>query len=249
MRRKVWKLIATCAAMLSMSTAFAQQYIGTTGLIHTPTAFTAQEGEFRVGAHWINSHLMPSNLTYNGKTYNSAQFHAGLTAFSWFEFSYSFLLMKGGKGNWDPNDNGSGYNHKDQAFSAKVQALPEGKWWPAIAIGGNDIFTSAAKNENQHQANVYAAASKHIDLWRQRFGLTLAYRYWKSDSNARWNGLVGGIEYTPSFLPQTSLMAEWTGCDVNLGINATLWRHISLQASLLDGKWPSAGISFTGNLF
>lgn len=238
---------ALLVALAAAVPALAQQATGITGLIHTPTAFTGREGDYRIGAHWLNSHTLPSNFVYDGKPYDSAQFYAGISMFRWLEFSYSFILMRGWKGAYDPN--ASGYNHKDQMFSAKIRILPEGRYYPAIAVGGNDIFTSDVAGSNQYHANLYAALSKTLLLGHQRFGISMAYRYWKSPANSRWQGLTGGIEYTPSLLPQTSLMAEWTGCDINLALNATLLRHLTLQASLLAGRWPSAGIAWTGNLF
>lgn len=234
--------------VMAVGTVLAQNYTGITGLVHVPTAETAKAGTFSVGGHWRNRNTLPENFFVDSEcgVYDSWQAHLGAAVFDCFELSYSILLFKIPRYNTDYND--IGYYAKDQQFCAKLRLLPEGKWWPAVAIGGTDLFTSAGPS-NQYQASYYGAATKTFDFCNQQLKATLAYRHWRDPKNSRWEGLVGGVEYRPSFVPQMTAMAEWTGAHVNLGLNATLFRHVFLQASLLNWRWPSAGIAFTGNLF
>lgn len=234
--------------LLAVSSLTAQNYTGITGLVHVPTAETAKAGTYSIGAHWRNSKTIPDNFDADGwvSHYNSWQCHIGVAAFDCFEISYAILMFKMPRYGTDMND--IGYYAKDQQFNAKLRLLPEGKWWPAFAVGGTDIFTSSGVS-NQYQASVYAAATKTFDISRQQLKATLAWRHWRDPMNSKWEGLVGGVEYRPSFVPQMTAIAEWTGAHVNLGVNALLFKHVFLQASLLNWRWPSAGVAITGNLF
>lgn len=227
------RLIISAILSLLALAAPAQQATGLTGLLHTPSALTAPAGSFSVGAHWLDSHATP--YVFN---YGTGQFYAALTPFSWVQMSYSIILMK----------DGNRYSQKDQAFSVKLQPLKEGRWYPALAVGGNDIV-STIKNSNSYQCYWYAAATKTFAMADNKIAATLSWRHWRHDYNRRWNGLNGGVEYTPSFCPQITAVAEWTGCDVNVGVNALLWKHLWLQASLMGGRWPSGGVAWHGNLF
>lgn len=240
MIKRIFILVAI--AVMAVGSLRAQQYTGLTGLIHTPSAFTGAEGDYRISGHWLDSHTLPAFFRWDGEPYSSVQFAAGITPFEWVEIAYSFILLKNHR-----TDGRLGYYHKDQLFSVKLRPIPEGPWWPAVAVGGYDVFTSFSSG-NRYHSNLFAAASKTVKLGGERLGITVAYRRWMDEGNSRWNGFTGGVEYTPSLLPALTAAAEWTGCDVNVGVSALLFGHIRLQASLLDWRWPSAGIAVTGNL-
>ena len=147
------------------------------------------------------------------------------------------------------------YRRKDRNASIKIRPLKEGKYWPAVAIGCNDVgssvaslITSSNNNVQLYFQNYYAAATKHFDLGGNILGVTLAYRYYTRDYNDKWNGLVGGITFRPSFFPQARAIAEWTGNEFQLGIDALLFQHVFIQASLKDFKYPNVGLSFQMNL-
>lgn len=241
----------------------AQQYTGMSGMIHVPDAEMDEEGSIRIGSHFLNKHTLPDkafdldvSFPALGKgKYNSVDFYASITPFSWMEIGYTFILRKSNHSNL-ASDYDLSYCRKDQYFSFKVMPLKEGKWWPSIALGTNDpITTGKTKNTgkevnlNQHFGNYYIAATKHFDLKNQEFGVTAVYRKFVRSYNHRWNGLVGGVTYRPSFARNCRAMVEWTGCDVNVGIDCVLWKHLMIQASLLDGKYPSAGLCYTAKLF
>lgn len=78
--------------------------------------------------------------------------------------------------------------------------------------------------------------------------MTLAYRYYTRDYNAKWNGIVGGVTFRPSFFPQARAIAEWTGNEFQVGVDALLFRHLFIQASLKDFKYPNVGLCFQMNL-
>ena len=228
----------------------AQQYTGISGLIHVPSADMHQEGDARLGIHYLSKETLPDvGFLYNGEKYNTYDYYLSLTPYSWLELSYMCtkrMDMVNGK----PE-----YRRKDRNVSVKIRPLKEGKYWPAVAIGCNDLGTSIAKSVTSSNENVqlyfqnyYVAATKHFLFSDNELGVTLAYRHFTRDYNSKWNGLVGGITFRPSFFPQARAIAEWTGNEFQLGIDALLFRHIFIQASLKDFKYPCVGLCFQTNL-
>ena len=44
-------------------------------------------------------------------------------------------------------------------------------------------------------------------------------------------------------------MVEYTGNDVNVGVDCLLWKHLFIQAALQNGRYFSGGLRFQMNLF
>lgn len=238
--------------ILAAAPASAQLYTGLSGLIHTPSADMNEEGTARIGSYFMNSHFTPDDgFSYGGKKYNTADFYLSVVPFSWVEIGYTFTLMKLKPVGYDHPS----YSNKDRYFSLKLQPLREGKYWPAIAVGGNDIFGSPSRWERQKNdgagyfCNYYVAATKHFTPGGQRIGVNVAYRYCRNESTRKWNGIVGGITWQPSFAPALRTIAEYTGDGVNVGADCLLWKHLFLQAALQDGRYFSGGACFQVNLF
>lgn len=235
--------------------ALAQQYTGMSGLIHVPSGDMNRAGDVRIGTHFLNKHFLPDQaFDYNGK-YHSVDFYASITPFSWVEIGYTFTLRKGNRGEWGPDD--IGYHRKDQYFSLKLRPLKEkaGRWWPSIAVGTNDPLTGGdshsetEKNRNQHFGNYYVALSRHFYLKRHALGVHLAYRRFVRTYNRKWDGLVGGLTYRPGLAPYLRAIAEYTGHDILVGADCLLWKHIRMQVSLQNGKYPTGGICYETSLF
>lgn len=234
---------------------FSQQYTGMSGLIHVPSGDMDEMGDIRIGMHFLNSQFLPDEaFDYEGK-YHSCDFYASITPFSWVEIGYTFTLRKGNKGDWGPDD--IGYHRKDQYFSMKLRPLKEknGKWWPSLVLGTNDPKTNGNSqskketNRNQHFGNYYVALTKHFNRKHHIFGLHLAYRRFIRTYNRKWDGLVGGVTYQPSFAPNFRGVVEYTGEDVNIGTDCLLWKHLRIQLSLQRGKYFTGGICYQTNLF
>lgn len=225
------------------ATLRGQEYAGITGMMHVPTAEMAPEGEARVGVFFLNREFLPDKINYQGEKYNTSNHFLAITPFPWIELSYVCTLEKG-KINVDK----VGYNEKDRYFSVKLRPLKEGKWWPAIAIGAQDPGRTIEDNgDYAYFQNFYAVASKHLN-WKGEWGIHLAYRYYRSDFNAKWRGVAGGITYRPPFYRNLRAMVEYTGDDVNIGIDCLLLRYVFLQAALQNGKYFTGGICLKVNL-
>ena len=81
-------LLAVAVAALLPSALRAQQYTGTSGLIHIPSAEMHHEGDALIGGHYLNQHMVPdTGFIYNGKKYNTFDYYLALTPFRWLDLS------------------------------------------------------------------------------------------------------------------------------------------------------------------
>lgn len=250
MKRHFFLSIAILTLAMIPLAGKAQQYTGISGLLHVPSADMHHEGDACIGIHYLNKNMLPDvGFLYNNEKYNTYDYYLSITPYSWIELSYVCTKRM------DMVDGEPVYKRKDRNFSMKIRPLQEGKYWPAVAIGCNDVASSVASiitsnndNVQLYFQNYYLATTKHFDLGGNELGVTLAYRYYTRDYNAKWNGIVGGVTFRPSFFPQARAIAEWTGNEFQIGIDALLFRHIFIQASLKDFKYPCVGLCFQTNL-
>lgn len=255
------RLILLSIFCFCIATLRAQFYTGMSGLIHVPSAEMNKEGNARIGMYFLNKEFTPDKgFSYRGEKFNTTDYYLSITPFWWIEIGYTFTLQKTlAEGQEKPK-----YNQKDRYFSFKLSPIQEkkGKWWPAIAIGANDFYGTGDKDKLTEEqiahgddgnslyfCNYYVAVTKHFYVKQHELGVHLAYRHFKRDYNAKWNGFVGGITYRPSFFPDLRVIAEYTGDDINIGIDLLLWKHLFLQAVLQDGKYFSGGVCFQTDLF
>lgn len=234
---------------LLVSRGQAQEYTGITGMIHVPTAEMASEGDARIGASFLNREFMPDRMVFGGKKYHSFNYYLAITPFSWIELAYVETLMKNYK-NADLAEK-VGYYTKDRHFVVKLRPLKEGRYWPAVAIGTQDPGRSVEDKTGDYTyfGNYYIAATKHWRPGGHELGFHLTYRHYRSDYNRKWNGVVGGVTYRPAFASNCRAMVEYTGNDVNVGVDCLLWKHLFIQAALQNGKYFSGGLRFQMNLF
>lgn len=227
----------------------AQEYTGITGMVHVPTAEMAPEGDARIGGSFLNREFLPDGLVVDGEKYHTFNYYLAITPFSWIELAYVETLMKGHK-YADPMEK-VGYYMKDRHFVVKVRPLKEGKYWPAVAAGWQDPGRKVKDGESNNNffQNYYIAATKHWCPSGHELGFHLTYRHFSHSSSQKWNGLVGGVTYRPAFATNCRAMVEYTGNDVNVGVDCLLWKHLFIQAALQNGKYFSGGLRFEMNLF
>lgn len=256
-------LIILTLFLMSGMEGKAQQYTGMTGLIHIPSAEMEESGTAKIGGYFLNREFTPDAFSFQHEKYHTADYFLSLTPFSWIELAYTCTLLKNQKRDANGNivnDGSTRYYYQDRYFSVKVRVLQEGKWWPTIAIGSNDpigtvtgVGSSSEKNgtgdgKSQYFCNYFIAATKHFYKKGHELAIHLAYRKYKRDYNRKWDGIVGGLTYRPAFAKNLRAIVEYTGNDVNVGIDCLLWRHLFLQASLLNGKYFTGGICLKVNL-
>ena len=224
----------------------AQECCGTTGLMAVPTAETAEAGTFRGGVFYLDDHFTPDQLVCEGEKYNTGGYFISITPWSWIELSYACTLLKMHKSK-DP-DEPLGYYNEDRRMGLKLRPLKEGKWWPSVAIGADDVeqfIERWLKNDGgTYFQNAYVVASKSFNIGKHELSAHLGYRYFFNDSNRNRRGVAGGIALRPGFYRNLRFMAEWDGVGVNAGADVLLWRHLFLQACLVHGRGFTGGISY-----
>lgn len=248
-------LAAAAVVLASAAPVRAQLYTGLSGLIHVPSAEMNPEGTARIGGYFLNRHFTPDNsgpygFTYEGKKYNTTDYYLSVTPFRWMEVGYTFTLFKTLEEGYDRPK----YNQKDRYFSLKLNPLREGKYHPAIAVGGNDIFGSPTRWRNEQGSgagyfcNYYIAATKHFQPWGHRIGVNVAYRYCPKVPFRKWEGVVGGVTWQPKGMPNLRAIVEYTGNEINIGADCLLWRHLFLQAAMVEGRYFTGGLCLQMNL-
>lgn len=242
--------VLLAVSFFSMSTrSKSQEYHGITGLLQTPNAEMDSAGTFRGGFYWVDKAMLPDMTFYgDGVPFSAPCYTIGITAFRWIQLSYTGTLVK-----IHPNDDLSrplGYYNEDRHINIKFNPLYEGRWWPAITVGWDDIGNlkslkiGKAWTANNFFENIYVATTKHIDIKGYELGVHVAYRYYPSDKNRKRRGLAGGLTLRPVFYHQLRLIAEWDGIGVNAGADVLLWKHLFVQACLVHGRGFSGGICY-----
>ncbi len=152
-----------------------------TGLLHVPSAEMVLAGTFRGGITYLDKRFLPDMSYYNdGTPFNTMAYTIGIAAFPWLEVSYTGTLVRDHRNH--NSDEPLGYYNEDWHINVKVRPLKEGKWWPAVAIGWDDIGNlkslkiSKRLTTNNFFENLYGVVSKNFDVKGHRLGAHLAYR-------------------------------------------------------------------------
>lgn len=242
------RLIISCLVNFYVLFVCGQQSMGGCGLIHVPTADMDTVGMARVGAQFLPKEMTPVNFCLDGAKYNTASNYLCITPFRWIAISYGYTLMKFHK-NLDPNRE-TGFYAKDRYFSAKLQLLCEEKWWPSFVIGGNDLIGTddGGESKSNYYRNFFVAISKHFEYSGHLLGAHLTYRKWYREQNRKWNGVVGGITYQPSFYHPLRAVVEWDGNGVNCGVDCRIYRYFLVQLACYEGKAITGGLCLCFNL-
>jgi hypothetical protein len=196
-----------------------------------------KDGTFYVGANYLNRNYI--NAYGEGK-YNCLIYYFDLTFLPFLELNFRNTRQLD-----NPN-----YGHTvDRMLSFRIRLLKERKYWPSIVIGANDIFTQA-KKYNQNFGALYAVATKNIPVKRSEFGITLGYAFpYSYFRNNQFTGVFGGITFSPSFLRQMTLMAEYDSRNFNIGASVLFFKHLYVFALLQGMESVSGGAAFRVSAF
>ena len=244
-------LLLIVMGCLTQSVA-GQDYHGTTGLLHVPSAETDSAGTFRGGFAYFDRAFLPNLMP----DHDSFGYIIGITAFHWLEISYGATMLWMHK-NADKDMPMSFYN-EDRRVNVKLRPLKEGQWWPAVAVGMDDIgrfkLIKSGRNNNNKFQNIYGVVSKNFDIRGHRLGAHIAYRYYPSSANSDRRGVAAGITYSPrlgaslqgprAWLQRPRVIVEWDGVGVNVGGDVLLLRHLFVQVCLVHGQGFMGALSY-----
>lgn len=232
-------------------TSNAQYSLGTTGLLHTPSAEMQRDKTLMIGGGFLHENLTPPRFNYN--TFN---YYLNITIFPFLEVAYTCTLFKVTP-QWGVQSQMGKFTNQDRYFSLRLRMIKEGqfhKYMPSIVFGTSDPFTEAGGGTigydgggNGFFSRFYLAATKHINVSTNNIGIHLSYLY-NQRKDYSLNGLAGGITYSTSIIKNLKLIAEYDSKDVIIGANYLLLKHILFQAMLQRGKYFSGGLTYLVHL-
>ena len=218
----------------------AQYSMGVTGLLNIPTADMQRDGTVMLGGNYLPKEMLPTHWDYN-----SGNYFVNATFFPWLELAYRCTLMKVEEtGKWN----------QDRSVSIRLRPLKEGKWWPAIVIGSNDVLTTNELNtfkdpgSTRYFSSVFAVGTKHFLLGGHDWGVTIGGHIPFRSASTR-KGVFGGVQYRPAFFRDFSLMAEYDSDAVNVGASVRLFGHLSAHLFCYDFKNVCGGLRYEVELY
>ena len=218
----------------------AQYSMGVTGLLNIPTADMQRDGTVMLGGNYLPKEMLPTHWDYN-----SGNYFVNATFFPWLELAYRCTLMKVEEtGKWN----------QDRSVSIRLRPLKEGKWWPAIVIGSNDVLTTNELNTfkdpggTRYFSSVFAVGTKHFLLGGHDWGVTIGGHIPFRSASTR-KGVFGGVQYRPAFFRDFSLMAEYDSDAVNVGASVRLFGHLSAHLFCYDFKNVCGGLRYEVELY
>ena len=218
----------------------AQYSMGVTGLLNIPTADMQPDGTVMLGGNYLPKEMLPTHWDYN-----SGNYFVNATFFPWLELAYRCTLMKVEEtGKWN----------QDRSVSIRLRPLKEGKWWPAIVIGSNDVLTTNELNTfkdpggTRYFSSVFAVGTKHFLLGGHDWGVTIGGHIPFRSASTR-KGVFGGVQYRPAFFRDFSLMAEYDSDAVNVGASVRLFGHLSAHVFCYDFKNVCGGLRYEVELY
>ena len=210
-----------------------QSLNGLTGLLNIPSADMQEDGTFYAGVNYINQQTIHN---FPGDPYDRYAWYFDITFLPFLEVNFRSTTFKVG------NDSVEKYN-VDRMASVRLRILRERKYWPAIVIGNHDLYTTVTGGGNQYFSAAFIVATKHIAAGKSDFGFTVGYGF-NVHRNIQYDGIFGGISFSPSFYRQLNLIAEYDGNNYNLGFNILLFKHLFIFAMANDLRYFSGGIAY-----
>lgn len=215
----------------------SQTVIGTPGLLNIPTAEVRQGGTFDGGAS-----LMQKELQAEAMNYNTGLYYINFAPFSFFDITLRETLIKEHKYLNDPNSE-VGFYQQDRSLSLRILPLREkaGSWWPSVLVGANDFYSS---HGDSYYAAVYGVVTKTLPLKGiGNFSVTAGYAK-PIRMGILYDGVFGGVSYSPLLAPMVRVMGEYDTRGVNVGVGAHLFRHLNLTCFTREFKGISATVSY-----
>ena len=187
--KRILLLVFWCSVSLW---ADAQALLGTTGLLHAPTADMQRDKTFLFGGNYLNTHPLSTHFRSSevGYTFN---YYINITIFPWLEVSYICTLVHADHGStYFPEQSWGKFTNQDRAFSARLRLWKEGwwkEWTPQIVLGlddptshadhgGGGLVSGNTSGSNNYATRYYLAVTKHLDVQNiGEWGIHAAFVY------------------------------------------------------------------------
>jgi len=226
------------AVVLLLTSSFylnAQSTLGVTGLLNSPSAEMSPDGTVKIGGNFLPQGFLPDTWDYN--TFN---YFVNITFVPFAEVAITNTALD--------NFNIGRITNQDRAICLRVRPLKEGKYWPAVVIGSNDVLTTGTMLEagggNKYFGTTYLALSKHFDLYGNTVGVHAAYNIPVSDYAQQKFPISGGVSFTPKFYKDLNIIAEYDTKNFNIGANVIVFKYLYFQFLLNQFRHPVIGFNF-----
>lgn len=235
-------------AMAFTIQAHAQELLGNSGGMNIPTAEMLPSGTFRCGINYIGKGIIAAE---KGNTdhrwqfeYNTMNYFLNFTAFNWLEVTFRETILE--SNSYGKYDDYKLFREQDRSVTVKARVLKEGKYCPAVALGVNDPYSFTGHHV---YASAWGVMTKSLHSQKLASTFTATIGYMKAfDKSQMYDGFIAGLRYTPDFLPQSSVMAEYDSKGFNIGVQATLFDHLGIYAFTREFEAFGAGIKYQTTL-
>ncbi len=213
----------------------SQALTGTTGYFNIPSGEIHEDKTMFFGTNRLHRNYKE----WGSPDHHAMNFFVTTSYFPFAEISIRFTRLIG------LEDYSSTVG--DRMASARLQAVREGRFRPAIVIGAQNFFTTLGSGEASHFNSTYVAATKNFQFSSviSNLGVTAGYG---TDilvsANYQFLGLFGGVKITPQHLEFMELMFEYDGDKWNAGTRITILRHLVILAGMEGLDVFSGGVSF-----
>lgn len=262
--------VFVCSISLAVG---AQALMGTTGLLHAPTADMQHDKTFMFGGNYLNTHPLSTHFHSSevGYTFN---YYVNITIFPWLEAAYICTLVHADHGStYFPEEVWGKFSNQDRAFSMRLRLWKEGwwkEWTPQIVLGlddptshedhgGGELVSGNTSGSNNYATRYYLAVTKYWDFrCVGELGLHAAFVYGNAKGIERYKRPSFGVNFRFE-LPETSfvnkamnglnLMAEYDSRTINCGMEYSLWKdYINAVIGFNRCKYFSGGLIFKVHL-
>lgn len=207
----------------------AQYTMGNAGMMNTPSAEMNEPGTFLFGGNFLPEQLVPFG-------YNTGNYFAGITLFSFLELTYRETLLKTTYMTEKPK-----FNQQDRSLSVRLRLMKERKYIPALVVGTHDPFADLGKNYYQ---GFFGVLTKHFNIGENEIGISAGYLGYSGDRNKLDDGVFGGVTFRPAFYRDLTFMAEYDTKNINVGVAARLWKHLSMHVFTSGFKCLAGGLRY-----
>lgn len=226
--------IAIGLIMLAQPGMAAMSIIGTTGLVHIPTARIIPDGKAAFGMGYIDK----EHSLYSSK-YTQVAYYATVGYLPFLEASLSVTVFPGMP--FVSDDYGS---DKDRMISMGLRVINESRYLPSILLGGRDLYGGTMRFNA-----LYLVMSKSVGL--PVVGPLDVHAGYASDlmeaQHYSMIGLFAGLE--KRLCRYLAVMGEYDTKEYNVGLRITPWvAWVNIDLVAMGLKGISGGMSVSFNL-
>ena len=157
-----------------------------------------------------------------------------MSLFSFVELTYRMTLLK-----MRTYNGRVGYHNQDRSNTIRIRPLKESRYFPAVVIGADDLFTEKA---TQYWGDYYGVLTKTFGFCKgHQLDVTVQF----GDTVLEDTGTVSATAlYLLKTLTNDKLMAEYDTNGWNLGGAIRFWKRLSVHVFTREFTCVSAGLRY-----